>query len=103
MEKFIHKKLVRDLIPNFFATSNDGYSYYTATDEEYFLLLRHKLLEEVGEFLSSNSLEELADIMEVIEALCKFLGMTPEELQKIKNEKQATRGGFNNKVILLRK
>lgn len=64
-------------------------------------LLKSKLIEEVEEFLQSNSLEELADILEVVEALGKCLGAEWGELMQIKEVKKRERGGFEEGWVML--
>ena len=46
--------------------------------------------------------DELADIMEVIYALADIHGCTPEQLEDIRAEKAEKRGGFNDKIFLIK-
>ncbi len=55
-------------------------------------LLRYKLVEEVVEFLKSGSVEELADILEVVEALGRCEGVSLAELMVMKEVKRVERG-----------
>ena len=48
-----------------------------------------------------QALEELADLLEVMEAVVAARGYTWEQLQVIKAEKKAARGGFADKLLLL--
>ena len=93
-----YNKLVRDKIPEILDTKGVVYEKRTATEEEYKTELIKKLREELEEFEVASDVEELADIMEVIEAL-KFLPeyMDVEELRKKKKEE---RGGFEQRIIL---
>lgn len=95
-----YDKLVRDKIPEII--EKDGKKAVTRelTDEEYKIYLEKKLDEEVAEFHESKSLEELADITEVIEALCKTLGYTKDDLWAVKWNKKYNRGNFSRKVLL---
>lgn len=56
--------------------------------------------EELTEYQDSKSLEELADILEVIQAIVKARGWTLEELERIRANKAAKRGGFKKKILL---
>jgi predicted house-cleaning noncanonical NTP pyrophosphatase (MazG superfamily) len=96
------KKLVRDLIPQLFASTGHKNSYYyQASDQDFPEFLKKKLLEEVHEFIESESEEELADILEVIDALYKTYQLDKTRVAKIKDNKKATRGGFEKKLILV--
>ena len=54
---------------------------------EYWIKLREKLEEEVKEFLEDESAEELADIVEVLEAMVVYKGYDGEHVQFIKEKK----------------
>ena len=56
-----YNKLVRDRIPEIIAADGKRCTVETLSDEEYLLLLDHKLDEELAEYQESKSLEELAD------------------------------------------
>ncbi|ORT59126.1 nucleoside triphosphate pyrophosphohydrolase [Streptomyces sp. CB03238] len=95
-------KLVRDLIPQIIRESGAEPMVYVAGPEEYRERLRHKLSEEVAEFLTaadSAAAEELADILEVVHALALDLGMTPSRLEERRAQKAASRGGFAGRVV----
>ncbi|MET8170990.1 nucleoside triphosphate pyrophosphohydrolase [Streptomyces clavifer] len=95
-------KLVRDLIPQIIRESGAEPMVYVAGPEEYPERLRHKLSEEVAEFLTADdsaAVEELADILEVVHALALDLGMTPSRLEERRAQKAASRGGFAGKVV----
>jgi predicted house-cleaning noncanonical NTP pyrophosphatase (MazG superfamily) len=70
------------------------------TDEEYKLALYEKLQEEVGEFLETPIVEELADILEVIHALAPIVAGSWEELEKVRLEKLKIRGGYDKKIFI---
>ena len=48
-----------------------------------------------------RSLEELADLLEVMEAVVAARGYSWEQLMAVKDEKKAARGGFAEKLLLL--
>ncbi len=60
--------------------------------------LKHKLIEESEEVKDAQNLQEviveLADVLEVIDGLCKAYGIDHEELSLVKREKYQERGGF---------
>lgn len=94
-----YNKLVRDKIPEILDSRQIPYEKRIATDTEYRQELIKKLGEETKEFIEKEgSIEELADIMEVIEALKKL----PEfaDVEEIKKKKFLEKGGFQKKLIL---
>lgn len=95
-------KLVRDFIPKIIAEEQKRVPYsYRADDEEYWNRLKEKLLEEVNEFINSkDDISELADILEVIEAIISFKKISFDEITIIKNKKAQSHGAFNDRIIL---
>ena len=93
-----YNKLVRDKIPEMLDKKGISYEKRVASKGEYKVELIKKLNEEVMEFTEEESVEELADVMEVLEALRQF----PEynDAEKIRIKKFKERGGFNKRIIL---
>ena len=58
------------------------------------------LNEELAEYQESKSLEELADLLEVVQAVVKARSWTLEELEQVRADKAAKRGGFEKKILL---
>jgi len=73
---------------------------YIADDNEYWERLKDKLIEEVQEVIETNITEELADLLEVVHAICKYRWISLEEVENIRQEKKNKRGGFEKKIIL---
>lgn len=97
----IYNKLVRDNIPEIILATGMTPTVHCADDTEYWEKLREKLQEEVNEFLTeSNETEELADILEVIDAICEHKGVDRVTLQETQKRKRETRGGFKKRIIL---
>ncbi len=96
-------KLVRDKIPDLIAAGGEHPITRILSDAEYRICLEQKLDEETSEYHESKSLEELADILEVVYALCKAQGYTTDELNDIYRKKHNERGGFEKKIFLLGK
>jgi len=100
-----HNKLVRDKILKVLKKSGVSFSYSILDnsakgDKEYLEKLHEKLDEEILEFKKEPSIEELADIMEVVEALGKFYRIRMKDVMKVKKAKKEDRGGFSNRIIL---
>ncbi|TCM51805.1 nucleoside triphosphate pyrophosphohydrolase [Kribbella sp. VKM Ac-2568] len=95
-------KLVRDLIPDIIRAKGEEPITYRADAAEYRRRLRDKLAEEVDEFLTADdedAPEELADVLEVVYALAANLGVSRDQLEKIRQEKAAARGGFAERIV----
>lgn len=95
-----YHKLVRDFIPNIIEADGKSCIYETLSDEDYIYLLDQKLNEELAEYQDSKSLEELADLLEVMQSVVKARGWTLEELEQARADKAAKRGGFEKKILL---
>lgn len=93
-------KLVRDKIPEIIERNGKKPIYRILDDAEYKEALEKKLDEEVAEWHKSQSLEELADVLEVVYALCKAHGYTILELHTTCESKFNERGAFNLRVFL---
>ena len=74
--------------------------YKILDDAEYLKELNRKVLEEANEFIEENSIEELGDLMEVLNAIMKLKGYKLEEVNKIMKEKNEKKGAFDNKIFL---
>jgi predicted house-cleaning noncanonical NTP pyrophosphatase (MazG superfamily) len=95
-----YNKLVRDKIPEYIKSKGGVPIIHIADDDEYWQRLKDKLQEEVGEFIEAENVEEMADILEVIDAICNFKNFDKAELQNVKENKAEERGRFKDKVIL---
>jgi len=95
-----YHKLVRDKIPKIIENRGGTPITHIADDAEYWQKLKEKLQEEVDEFINEEYIEELADILEVIDAITLYKKFNEAELKRIKDKKLEERGGFHNKIIL---
>ena len=73
-------KLIRDKIPIIALAKGETMSVRIASDNEYEILLRRKLMEELSEYLESEEPEELADIFEVLRAIANSRGISHQRL-----------------------
>ena len=92
-------KLVRDKIPKIIEAAGLTPIIETLSDEDYLIELDKKLNEEVAEYQESKSIEELADILEVILAICTARGHLHFELENRRFIKRVARGGFEDKLF----
>ena len=101
----VHNKLVRDNMRQIILDAGRKPIVRILNHEEYITELRKKSQEELNEYLmaetNEEALEELADLLEVMHALAKVHGSSIEEVEKLRVEKAAKRGGFSDKVFLI--
>jgi predicted house-cleaning noncanonical NTP pyrophosphatase (MazG superfamily) len=100
MSTIQYNKLVRDRIPEIIEASGKRCVCSALSDEEYLAKLDEKLNEELAEYQESKSMEELADLLEVIRAVATARGSSIEEVEAIRRDKAAKRGGFEKKILL---
>ena len=100
MPKISYHKLVRDRIPEIIAADGKTCTVETLSDADYLTMLDAKLDEELAEYHKEPSVEELADLLEVIYAVAKARGWSVEELERVRKEKADSRGGFEKKILL---
>ena len=91
-------KLVSDKIPQIIIADGRTPIVRTLSDEEYLSELDRKLNEEVAEYQADKSLEEMADVLEVLFAICEARGHSVDELIEVRDKKREKRGGFRDKV-----
>ena len=94
MGEIIYNKLIRDDIPKIIEGNNKSCETEIVKGEDLFRLLNEKLQEEVEEYLESDNIEELADILEVIHGIIYHRNIKLEELEEIRAKKKEERGGF---------
>ena len=63
--------------------------------------LDKKLEEEVAEYQADKSIEEMADVLEVLFAICEARGYSVDALMRVRGEKCEKRGGFKERVYLV--
>ena len=99
--KRVYNKLVRDNIPEIIRNNNETPIIKILSNDEYLRELKSKLQEEVDEFLASNDITELADILEVVDALSTANNSSLNEVMDIKIRKAEKNGKFENKIFLI--
>ena len=100
MKTITYHKMVRDRIPEIIEKDGKQCTCSILSEEDYLLLLDRKLDEELKEYQESKSMEELADLLEVIRAVAQARGSSIEEVEQIRAQKAQKRGGFQNRILL---
>ena len=99
-----YNKLIRDRIPETLEQSGKKFTVETLNHDRYILELKKKLNDEIVEYqdaaTNEEALEELADMLEVIYSLTAVHKSSVEELEKIRANKAAERGSFEDKLYL---
>ena len=96
----VHNKLVRDRIPEIIEASGKTCVTEVLPQDAYIRALDAKLNEELAEYQQSKSLEELADLLEVMGAVVQARGYTWDDLTRVRKEKRAQRGAFDQRIFL---
>ncbi|MDD3240740.1 MAG: nucleoside triphosphate pyrophosphohydrolase [Lachnospira sp.] len=96
----LYNKLVRDKIPEIIEADGKECKTRILSNEEYIAALEEKLNEEVAEYQTDKNLEEMADVLEVLQAICMARGYSLAELEAVRAKKVEKRGGFKEKILL---
>lgn len=91
-------KLVRDKIPEIILLDGKTPIIEILSNEEYLKELDIKLNEEVAEYQADKSIEEMADVLEVLFAICEGRGYKVEELMQVRETKREKRGAFKDRI-----
>ncbi len=97
MRTFRLHKLVRDKVIQFTVDQGGEVEATKLAGTDFNKALVTKLIEEATELQNAElSVEELADLKEIIDQLCRNMKITPEVFAKIQREKRNKNGGFKN-------
>ena len=100
----VHRKLVRDRIPEIIRAEGRRPVVEVLPPEERRGALLAKLVEEAGEAADAGGedlAEELADVLEVVRALAAGLGLSLDDVTAAADRKTAERGGFDGGLFLV--
>jgi predicted house-cleaning noncanonical NTP pyrophosphatase (MazG superfamily) len=98
-----YEKLVRDRIPEIIERVGKTATWRELRDDEFRLALKAKALEEAKELFDATDdalLSELADLEEVVDAILTMYGHSREELEAVREKKNADRGAFTQRLFL---
>jgi predicted house-cleaning noncanonical NTP pyrophosphatase (MazG superfamily) len=101
--KFTLNKLIRDGIPAICQADGITLELQTLAGDQLNAALKDKLVEEAREAQTAptpdKTREELADLLEVIHALCQQLGISLTDIENIRQAKRRKRGGFDGGIF----
>ena len=101
-----YNKVVRDKVPALIEGRGERVETLKLEGDALIVALRQKLVEEAFEALDVKSGEELigelADVQEVIKALCRALEVNTTDIEAERKDKEKRRGGFENGLMLMK-
>ena len=95
-----YDKLIRDKIPEIIEQSGKKCIVEVMDNDTYIKYLDQKLNEELAEYHQDKSIEELADLLEVMYAVVVARGYSVEELERKRLDKAEKRGAFEKRLLL---
>lgn len=99
-----YEKLIRDRIPELMDADGVRYQVDVLDDAAFRAALLEKLVEEAGEVRAaegrSELVKELADVLEVVEALLEVEGVGWDEVRGVQEARRVARGGFRRRLRL---
>ncbi len=96
----VYNKLIRDNIPVILKQKGITVKIHIADDKEFTKKLLEKLNEEVTEYTQTQTIDEMADIFEVITTILEQKKWTIEQVIAIQQQKRQQKGAFTQKIIL---
>lgn len=102
---FSHKgKLVRDAVPEGVVAQGGTLKWHELTDDAYKQALLDKLCEESREVSEAHTradiLAEIADVHDVLVALCEHMEISPDDIATAQSKKRHERGGYSRRVFV---
>ena len=101
MNSIYYDKLVRDKIPDVIRKAGKLPITDIMSQDDMTAALNRKLLEEAQEYIESGSVEEMADVLEVLHGIAFHKGITWDEVESARIYKHEERGGFEKGIRLL--
>jgi len=104
MEKFYHKKLIRDKIPEIIEANNGKYESRVMEEDEFKKELKKKLIEEGKEVIEAEEgelVKELADVLELIKSIGESQDISFKSIEEKQKQRREERGGFRKKLFLV--
>lgn len=104
MAKITYNKLVRDRIPEIIHLAGKQCETTVMNEVEYRQSLLDKLVEEAQEVqgaVKEDLATELADILEVVDAILAVHGISVEDVRNVQAARREERGGFEKRIKLI--
>ena len=104
MARKTYNKLVRDRIPDIIRSERRDCGTEIMAESDYRRALVQKLVEEAQEVADAapdKLVAELADLLEVFDAVRSANGIRQEDILAVQRERRTQRGGFDERIRLL--
>lgn len=99
-----YDKLIRDRIPEIMDRAGVRYELTPLPDDAFRAALLAKGVEEAEELRAATRrddvITELADVLEVLDALMRLEGIDAREVRAVQTARREARGGFEGRVML---
>lgn len=96
-----YNKAVRDKIPEILDKNGISYETKILSDFEFLQQLNQKLVEETNEYLKSEDITELVDVIEVLCRILELKGISSERFESIRMNKAEEKGQFTKNIFLV--
>ena len=96
----VYNKIIRDNMQELIESDCKSAEFSIVKGKEKMQALKNKLLEEANEFAETGHISELADVLEVIYAICHENEKTIEDIEKMRVKKKDLKGGFEKGLFL---
>ena len=104
MPRKIYNKLIRDGIHAVMDRKGLKYKTRIMDETEYRKAARQKVVEECMEIVNAANreklIEELADLAEIVRAVCDAEKISATEIEDIRAQKETKRGAFKKRLFL---
>lgn len=101
---FKFDKLIRDKAHQKMLEAGVEMNLKKLSEEETLSYYKKKIVEEAEEVRDANTteelIEEMADCLEVIRSMAKFIGTDFDEIENIRKVKKEHKGSFDNHIIV---
>lgn len=101
MKRIEYRKLVRDRIPDVIEAGGRTAVTDRIAPGEMQAALDQKLREETEEYLEAHSVEEMADVLEVLHGIAFHAGIGWSRVEEERLRKKEERGGFEKGIRLI--
>lgn len=96
----VHNRLVRDRIPDILESMGNIVVWKELDDENFAKAVLEAVVRASQQFRDTESLESLADLLELVESWLELRGLTMEEVSMARKEKRKRCGTFERRRFL---
>ncbi|HDZ54562.1 MAG TPA: phosphoribosyl-ATP pyrophosphohydrolase [Candidatus Nealsonbacteria bacterium] len=104
MKRIYYNKLIRDKIPEKIKKSGGDFKIKKLKVKEFEKELIKKVGEESDGLLAAKTkkklISELADVLDVIQEIKRFKGITSQQIKRAQKESNKKKGGFKKRLFL---